>query len=237
MLRLTMLLAAQLFAWGLFAQVSSPEKQNAWAFTFSLGSVYGPASSQIESAMRIAGLNHQGSTSLFGNDGQPVNYPHSQAEISWSVSAGRVINPLISTVILLDFVNYGSTVGKGEVGQVLRISTKTTNLSPLFNYSLNDWLAVGAGPSFIFMTRQKNFVKESPRALILGGVLSSTLKTPRHSHLFAFLNIQYRWMQRQNVGPYIAKLGSNIAYFPKTSISFNQLYFNLGIGVRFFQKK
>ena len=237
MLRLVTLLITQVFVLGLFAQEKHPGALNTWDFTLTVGTISSPSSSQLESALRDAHFNYPGSTSLFGNDGKLVSYPHSQGEISWSFSAQRKFNAIISTALHFDFIKYGSVVGKGEAGQVLRISTKTNCFSPVFYYSLNQWLLVGAGPSLIFMTREKNFVKEVSGSAQLGGVTGLSIKIPSRSNLFALLNIQYRWMPRQSIGPYIEKSGAQIAYFPTANVLFNQLYFNIGLGVRFFQKK
>jgi len=224
-----------IFTNSLCAQGGDSFRYPGWEFSFKSGFIMGKTASQLETAMRLNDLDHDGSTALFGSGGQIVKYPHTRKGITWSLETNRQIIPNIFIGMNLTFANYGETVGKGPYGHILSLSYSATSLSPLFHYKIDNWLSFGVGPSFIFVSHKMNFKPEPPGTFAIGGVLSTSLYFPAKSRVYGLFSLQYSWLGRQYAGPYEIGINAPTTFFPKTGFTLNYFYIGLGVGVRIFK--
>ncbi len=215
---------------------AEPQHEYRWQLIAAPGTTSGGPASDIERAMRAAGF---GATSPGFDD--PVEHPFSRTgsgEIGtvWMLAVHRAIGPRLLAGVTVSDAPIGLTFGWRNPALSLDLQYSVATVAPMLSYELSKAVRLGAGPA-VYRTevRQERsgggFLK-TQSATKVGGLVELGVSLPADSRVCVALSVQYRLVGRMTIGPFESTLGQSSATFPATSVSYDHVFFGVGVGVR-----
>ncbi len=210
-----------------------------WDVTLSLGTTSSGPASDLEAAMRAAGFDDT-FPDVYGSGGHatPFSYTGASDEgASWMIAAHYAVSPRYAVGLIVSDSPIGTTYGLRAPLDSLDIHYSARAVAPTFSVRLSDAIYVGVGPAF-FMTKAYQYeyyagAETRYSANKVGALVELGASVPVRSRFFATASLQYRYVGNVTIGPFESLVADHPATLPATSVSFNHLFFSLGVGVRF----
>ncbi len=187
--------------------------------------------------MVAAGFNRPSSS--FG--GPPITHPFSQtgangSGLSWEVDVHRAVGPNLLLGLLVSDAPIGVTYGNHDPYLFLNLTYSAFTVAPTVAFRVSDNLHVGIGPAIYSVKVSQGLSgggeTKSQSATKVGALLDLGLKFPAQSRVFALVSLQYRYVGRTRIGPFVSSFNENSATLPATDVSFNHFFASAGVGVR-----
>ena len=214
----------------LYAQPARPNRPIEIVGTLSGASI---SQAIIERAMVAAALDHttpSGCSFLFCST--PRSHPRSfSPDAGAMVSVGYTFSHRWAARVLSSSTPLGSTSGYHSSGRFLSLARDVQTRAIVVDHVIGA-LRLGAGPAW-YRTRVRQYVAGRPqqRTPRFGFLAELTATVNPDSRVFVAPLVQWRSMGSVPIGPF--SVGGGAATFPKTSVSFSNLTFGAGLGVRF----
>lgn len=202
--------------------------QKKWKFDFEAGLVSGPYVTQLKDVFKSLGLQGCYDT-FFGQE----CYPKDKLALGFMISLSRDIYKKYSLGITatrsLIFGVEGFNNGiRGSIGN------RVLTIAPFVNYSIKDYLILGIGPAFHdmsvrFSNTESSDVYETNTFTRIGFIAEIAGIYPTAGVVYGKVNLRYLYTGEVELGPF--SINQQID-FPKSDISFNQILFAVGCGVR-----
>ena len=231
------------------------------SFSFQFGGFPTGPSNDIEKAMISSGWNQTIPRRCFVFCKEARSHPHSSIYLGLILNLNYRLTNGNSLSLIYSISNIGSTTGyqrqevifpfPGEHRYDLRLDYSVRLLATVYSIQFKN-VRMGLGPAFysIKLWNDKNLESESLQKYNkVGLLLDGRISYPAYSHLYFELIAQYQLAGKVEIGP-IRVRGSSITEpcffcpepevlipppeeFPSTKVSYDQVFYGFGLGVRF----
>lgn len=206
------------------------EANQKWKFDVGTGLISGPYVTQLKDLFKSIDLQGCGKSWFVSS---PECYPKQKIAVGFMASLSRKVSGNFS---LGATVNKSYIVGVEGAGKDLRgeIGSRILTIAPIVGFSLKNYFLFGIGPAYHDMVvrfSKGTFLDlaESASFKKVGFILDAGCLAPREGLLFIKANLRYIYIGDVEIGPYPI---SNQIEFPKSTVSFNQIFFSIGGGFR-----
>lgn len=207
---------------------NSDQLHKRWTLDVGGGLISGPYVTQLKDVFKSIELQGCYNT-FFGQE----CYPKDRLALGFTVALKKQISHRFAL---------GLKVGKSYIlgvegyrdGNRALIGNRVLTVAPIFNYAIKNYFLFGFGPAYQDM--KVRFTKEDGSGLLditphtqMGFIAEAEGVYPPQGSLYGKIQLSYLYSGRTEIGPYQI---SPQVLFPKNTVSFNQIFFNVGFGVR-----
>ncbi|MBK8700817.1 MAG: hypothetical protein IPN29_15245 [Saprospiraceae bacterium] len=202
--------------------------QKNWKLDVGAGLISGPYVTQLKDVFKSIDLQGCYNT-FFGQE----CYPKQKIAMGFMASLSRKVSGNISL---------GATVNKSYIfgvegsreGQNGEIGSRILSIAPMLGFSLKNNFFLGVGPAYHDMSVRfskgidLNLAETTPFKKV-GFILDAGWLFPAEGFIYIKVNLRYLYAGAVEIGPY--QISPQVE-FPKSTVSFNQIFLSFGGGFR-----